>query len=541
MLHNFKGTDVNSVLPRILDKIMDKGDEVGSRGGSRVKEITHVGITLTEPWRREILLPSRKANLAAQIAETMWVMSGRTDIEWLSHYLPRAKDFSDDGETWRAGYGQRLRLWSQGLHPSGEALTPQVDQLAEVVRLLKDDPLTRRAVMSIWDPAVDFQESADIPCNNWLSFSNRLGKLDLMVAIRSNDAIWGWSGINAFEWSFLLELVARLVGVETGSLHFATTSLHVYDKHWAKAVKIAEDVVAAPKPEKRHVRFDEYKMVNSLDDFDKLAERWFEVEHMVRTGDSEADGAINNFPDNLLRCWLRVLQWWWSGGTNTEALETLSNTSLHQAVQVGLQPKKPEPIKPPVSDFLTAAFALHEEKHAAYGDSWKRRGELFSIIPNIARKVDRLGQGETSDETSADTAMDLMIYLAKYQTWLTEKSFRDQKGLSSDPEAAHRVLRGIERGAGLAPRQSVLEDALKDTFEGHLLPAVEAKTSGARPIFVEDMLRQAYLLAKTLWEREQQDQYRGADSADVADPHSFTRRKYGTDCTVCGLAQEGHK
>ncbi|HKS69163.1 MAG TPA: hypothetical protein VJQ45_01995 [Ktedonobacterales bacterium] len=68
---------------------------------------------------------------------------------------------------------------------------------------------------------------------------------------------------------------------------------------------------------------------------------------------------------------------------------------------------------------------MHAEKDAAYRDSWKRRGELISVMANIARKVDRLeyaarGASASQDETVLDTAVDLLVYSLKYQTYLAD-------------------------------------------------------------------------------------------------------------------------
>lgn len=65
---------------------------------------------------------------------------------------------------------------------------------------------------------------------------------------------------------------------------------------------------------------------------------------------------------------------------------------------------------------------LHHGKNAAYRDAWKKRGELISILANIARKVDRLeyvvdGGPTTVDEPVWDTAVDLLVYALKYQTY----------------------------------------------------------------------------------------------------------------------------
>lgn len=85
----------------------------------------------------------------------------------------------------------------------------------------------------------------------------------------------------------------------------------------------------------------------------------------------------------------------------------------------------------PQQDSVTAAFraavaTLHRSKDAAYGDSWKRRGEQISIMANIARKIDRLnilaatGEASTTDENAIYTATDLFVYTLKYLTYLAD-------------------------------------------------------------------------------------------------------------------------
>lgn len=523
MNRNYRFSDVNQALPDLLRSLDHAGEEVGSRAG-RTKELTHVGITLTHPWRREILLQNRKANIAAQIAETMWVLAGRNDVEFLSHYLPRADQFSDNGETWRAGYGTRLRSWNT------MQTTGNVDQLAYVVNLLKQDLGTRQAVMSIWDPAIDTQPGKDIPCNDWLHFLSRNGYLDLHVAIRSNDIIWGWSGINQFEWSALLEIVAKLVGARVGSLHFSTSSLHIYDRHWTKGERISTEPYPLRGPGLESPAFE--PLSTELDYFDSIVEQWFRLEYDIRTGNPLVQGYVDNFSEPMLRSWLRVLQWWWSGGVRSdEYLVPLEGTRLREATRVALQPKPRVTVnitgdaRPFLEKMLKAATStggspfiryvinLHNEKHKAYGDSWKRRGEMLGIMANIARKIDRLGGGETADETSADTAIDLFVYLAKYRTWLRETVAPQPNDLagfkfSDQPEQANHVMRNTElRVVETGSFDYDLQASLSSRFD--LLERLVTEGRARIPV-VENMLLEAYAHARLLWEREQ-DEYRGAD------------------------------
>lgn len=74
---------------------------------------------------------------------------------------------------------------------------------------------------------------------------------------------------------------------------------------------------------------------------------------------------------------------------------------------------------------VSPLIKLHRAKTVAYRDAWRKRGELMSIFPNIARKFDRLEvafteEGYSADEPLHDTAADLCLYTVKYLTWLAE-------------------------------------------------------------------------------------------------------------------------
>ena len=202
-----------------------------SRNG-RVREIeSTVVFQLRDPLRNLALLPHRRLNPWVTLAEFPWLLAGRNDVAWLAPYLPRASDFSDDGTTWRAGYGPRMRNW-RGL---------EVDQLANVAADLRANPDSRRATLSIWDPAEDWGAYKDIPCTNWLHFYIRDGKLDLTVAIRSNDLIWGLSAVNVTNFTTLQQVMAACVGVAPGTYTHVASSLHVYDRHWNLLPGMARD------------------------------------------------------------------------------------------------------------------------------------------------------------------------------------------------------------------------------------------------------------------------------------------------------------
>ena len=93
----------------------------------------------------------------------------------------------------------------------------------------------------------------------------------------------------------------------------------------------------------------------------------------------------------------------------------------------------------PDGELREAVRRLHRAKDAAYRDAWKRRGEMVSILANIARKVDRLeyaldGAPATAGESWPDTAADLLVYCLKYQAYLADL----------DRETAARLFAGSD-------------------------------------------------------------------------------------------------
>ena len=423
--HQFTAENASMALPALLSAILESPDEIGSRAG-RVLELTQVGIKLTRPEDRYITTPMRKVNLVAQIAETMWVLNGHDSVRYLGTYLPRAPEFSDDGEVWRGAYGPRIRNWGG------------VDQLAHVVRLLTDDRASRRAVINIYDPTIDTEDGKDIPCNNWLHFLNRDGHLDMHVAIRSNDAMWGWSGINAFEWSALQEILAAILGVRVGALHFSISSLHVYQQYWSKSQKIVEasEGIVRMVSDGPRAQYRGDTPGDRFADFLNQMDTWFEIEALSvgAAGAGAVLPLLDDLTDPLLRSWAAIIIDHHLGRTALNLLDFMSETSgIFSAYQMspkakvgttGLKAIVPEAPVPEVTQVKNADITgftkfvadLHLEKDAVYGDSWKKRGEQIGIMANIARKVDRLGEAGGGD-TAADTVIDLLVYLVKYHLY----------------------------------------------------------------------------------------------------------------------------
>lgn len=513
--------DINEALPALLQRVLMQGHTVDSRNG-KTKELTVQQITLTDPVNKECVVPGRRVSLPAQIAETMWILAGRNDIEWLSHYLPRAKDFSDDGKTWRGGYGPRLRGWAY-MH-DGEEWSSGIDQLSHIVNLLKEDPETRRAVFNIYNPAIDSEPGKDIPCNNWVHFLPREGTLHAHVAIRSNDLFWGWSGINAFEWTSLLQVVAGLTGLERGSVTFSISSLHLYERHWGRASDIVSQSAGAS-----FALFDrespQFAWVShgpdGLAHFDNQVARWFQIEGQIRKGglSSALLHQVATFPEPMMRSWLFVLLAWTHD--DIQFLKDYRGTALYEAAANSPKRKLPEKtigldtaiqmklVGENREKFTAFVNNLHQEKNAAYGNSWMKRGEMLGIMANCARKVDRLGVGGAGD-TAADTAIDLLVYFIKYDLWLEQQKHNDWHITEGQAhiDAVYNYLEMLEREKHSTVDNETLIEIIKSDFDN--LEQLVTDKAYNRDELVKRLIALTYPLALRLWAKEQRPAERNA-------------------------------
>lgn len=405
-----------------------------------IKEIRNRITVLQYPRQRCLFLPGRRNNIFASIAETMWVVAGRNDVEWLQTYLPRARDFSDDGVVWRAGYGPRLRNWNG------------IDQLKEIRRLLQGELASRRAVASLYDPERDFVDSKDVPCNNWLHWLVRDNRLHLNVAVRSNDAVWGFSGVNAFEWSVLQEMVAHWIGVEVGEITFLASSFHIYSTHYSTAKEVVERFNGSVCYD---YGLDPLSFSTRWEDFDQSLKVWFILEEEIRRNPSAKCDFDSHLNDPFLKGALEMIRLYlgvksgWSlnrlrdelgrmspcdfstaayehfGRESPELLQSIPHPSIREFFSAYHQSPIPTTVSGNWNSIVPLVKRLHRTKDAAYGSSWKKRGELISILANIARKVDRLAQFNATSTTNVhesifDTAVDLLVYLTKYRLYLME-------------------------------------------------------------------------------------------------------------------------
>lgn len=230
------------LYPVINDYILTNKEKEESRAGE-VKELLDVKTIITNPYQRCVGGYGRDINVFFLLAEAMWIAVGRKDVEFLEIFNSRMKDFSDDGKTFHAPYGFRLRHWgirTEDKYEIGVNAAQGYDQVSDAIRLLSENHNTRQVVMAIWNPSFDLgAKSKDIPCNDLVMLKIRDGKMITTIQNRSNDLHWGLP-TNIFQFSFLTEIMASCLGIELGTQTHNSQSLHIYD--WNGTAKKMQEI-----------------------------------------------------------------------------------------------------------------------------------------------------------------------------------------------------------------------------------------------------------------------------------------------------------
>jgi hypothetical protein len=135
-MHVIRARNVNSAFVQGIELIRQYGVARKSRYGDVLEIPEPVTTVYEKPLERVLFDPIRDANPFFHLFESLWILAGRDDVEWLVQFNKRMAEFSDNGETFHGAYGKRLRNWN-GQEAGGMLVKQGMDQLAEVIKLLR--------------------------------------------------------------------------------------------------------------------------------------------------------------------------------------------------------------------------------------------------------------------------------------------------------------------------------------------------------------------------------------------------------------------
>lgn len=210
------------LLQDILDNGRDRADRTGT--GTRSVFGRQMRFDLSEGFP---LLTTKKLHLKSIVHELLWFLRGDTNVHYLQEHGVRIWNewAGPDGELGPI-YGYQWRSWPD--YNGGH-----IDQISEVVETLKNNPDSRRIIVSAWNVG-QLDEMHLPPCHAFFQFYVADGRLSLQLYQRSADIFLGVP-FNIASYALLLQMMAQVTGLRAGDFVHTLGDAHIYNNHIEQA------------------------------------------------------------------------------------------------------------------------------------------------------------------------------------------------------------------------------------------------------------------------------------------------------------------
>ena len=223
----------------LLNRILTEGTQKGDRTGTGTLSI--FGHQMRFDLRDGFpLLTTKKLHLKSIIYELLWFLRGDTNVHYLQEHGVRIwNEWADENGELGPVYGHQWRSW-----PDYKGGT--IDQIKNVVDMIKHNPDSRRMLVTAWNPA-EVDDMALPPCHCLFQFYVADGRLSLQLYQRSADSFLGVP-FNIASYSLLLQMIAQVTGLEAGEFIHTTGDTHLYLNHLEQAkLQLTRDPRPLPK------------------------------------------------------------------------------------------------------------------------------------------------------------------------------------------------------------------------------------------------------------------------------------------------------
>lgn len=171
------------------------------------------------------LVTSKKVHLKSIIHELLWFISGDTNTKYLTDNGVKIwNEWADEEGDLGPVYGKQWRSWES------DFLVGPIDQIAQVIDQIKNNPDSRRLIVSAWNVS-DLEYMALPPCHLLFQFYVVNGRLSLQLYQRSADVFLGVP-FNIASYALLLMMVAQVTGLEAGDFVHTIGDAHIYSNHF---------------------------------------------------------------------------------------------------------------------------------------------------------------------------------------------------------------------------------------------------------------------------------------------------------------------
>ncbi|MBC7397568.1 MAG: thymidylate synthase [Bdellovibrionales bacterium] len=223
----------------LMQKILDEGAHKTDRTGTGTLSLfgAQLRFNLAEGFP---LVTTKKVHLKSIIHELLWFIQGDTNIKYLKNHEVKIWDeWADANGDLGPVYGAQWRSWKGA---NGKT----IDQIAQVVKQIKENPDSRRLIVSAWNVA-ELDQMKLAPCHAFFQFYVANGKLSCQLYQRSADFFLGVP-FNIASYALLTMMVAQVCDLKVGDFVHTFGDLHLYSNHLEQAkLQLSREPRALPK------------------------------------------------------------------------------------------------------------------------------------------------------------------------------------------------------------------------------------------------------------------------------------------------------
>ena len=222
----------------LLQHVLSHGSEKGDRTGTGT--LSHFGAQLRFDLADGFpLLTTKKVHFKSIVYELFWFLSGSTHVDYLQENGVRIwNEWATAEQTARfnrpAGdlgpvYGHQWRNYGATKDENGIYNNDGIDQISQVIEQIKNNPNSRRLIVSGWNPA-EAEQVALPPCHTLFQFFVADNKLSCQLYQRSADLFLGVP-FNIASYALFTHMVAQVCGLEVGEFIWTGGDCHIYQNH----------------------------------------------------------------------------------------------------------------------------------------------------------------------------------------------------------------------------------------------------------------------------------------------------------------------
>jgi len=186
------------------------------------------------------MITTKKLHLKSILHELIWFLKGDTNIQYLKENgVSIWNEWADEQGNLGPVYGSQWRSWPA---PDGQS----IDQISQVIQQIKNNPDSRRLIVSAWNVGV-IPQMALPPCHAFFQFYVADGKLSCQLYQRSADIFLGVP-FNIASYALLTHMVAQVCDLQVGEFIHTLGDAHLYTNHLEQAkLQLTRDFRSLPQ------------------------------------------------------------------------------------------------------------------------------------------------------------------------------------------------------------------------------------------------------------------------------------------------------